>query len=152
MAAAALKVMCEFPDIRNDFTRVDNGVKDASKDLTTKLKQVRYVISEPVCVHILWCMAHICWCRAHILTVCECMHIADSTPLQITRGMKAARQADTCTLKGAILGLAKDHAARLGQTLNIGLKKDQRGISNEATACLFLPPEYVVDYLSDPEE
>lgn len=66
--------------------------------------------------------------------------------------MKAARQADTCTLKGAILGLAKDHAKRMGQTLDIGLKKDQRGIKNEGTACLLLPQNYVDDYLSDPQE
>ena len=66
--------------------------------------------------------------------------------------MKAARQADTCTLKGAILGLARDHAARLNCVLDIGLRKDQRGINSEGTACLFLPPKHVDNYLSDPEE
>ncbi|KAF9642332.1 hypothetical protein BDM02DRAFT_3133155 [Thelephora ganbajun] len=49
---------------------------------------------------------------------------------QITRGMKAARQADTYT----------------------GLRKEQRGIKNEGTGCLFLPPAYVNTYLSDSEE
>lgn len=71
---------------------------------------------------------------------------------QITRGMKAARQADTCTLKGAILGLARDQAARLDCILDVGLRKDQRGINNKGTACLFLPPKHVGDYLADPEE
>ena len=52
MAAAVLKTMSTFPDIRNDFTRVDNGIKDASKDLTSKLKQVRHALPWPVCVHI----------------------------------------------------------------------------------------------------
>ena len=65
--------------------------------------------------------------------------------------MKAARQADTCTLKGAILGLAKEHAARIGPTLDTGLRKDQRGINNEGTGCLFLPPEQLELYLSDVE-
>lgn len=68
---------------------------------------------------------------------------------QITRGMKAARQADTCTLKSAILGLARDHAARLGYTLDMGLRKDQRGINNEGTACLVLPYRHIEDYFSD---
>ena len=66
--------------------------------------------------------------------------------------MKAARQADTCTLKGAILKLAREHAARLGVDLDLGLRKDQRGINNEGTACLVLPYGHIKDYLSDPEE
>ena len=65
--------------------------------------------------------------------------------------MKAARQADSCTLKSAILGLAKEHAARIGQTLDTGLKKDQHGINNEGTVCLFLPRKHVRGYLIDPE-
>lgn len=48
MATAVLKTMSAFPDIRNDFTRVDNGVKDASKDLTSKLRQVRCMFSWPI--------------------------------------------------------------------------------------------------------
>ncbi|KAF9643154.1 hypothetical protein BDM02DRAFT_3192108, partial [Thelephora ganbajun] len=48
---------------------------------------------------------------------------------QITRGMKAARQADTYT----------------------GLRKEQHGIKNKGTGCLFLPPAYVDTYLSDSE-
>jgi hypothetical protein len=66
--------------------------------------------------------------------------------------MKAARQADTCTLKGAILGLARDHVTRLGYTLDIGLRKDQRGINSEGTACLVLPHRYTKGYFSNPEE
>ena len=66
--------------------------------------------------------------------------------------MKAARQADTCTLKGAILGLAREHVARLGCTLDVGLRKDQRGIKNEGTACLVLPYQYLKGYLSNPEK
>jgi len=65
--------------------------------------------------------------------------------------MRAARQADTCTLKGAILGLAKEHAERLGFTLDTRLKKDQRGINNPTTARLFLPNRYAADYHSDPQ-
>lgn len=42
MANAAIKTMSEFPDIREDFVRVDNGVEAASKDIAFKLKQVRY--------------------------------------------------------------------------------------------------------------
>lgn len=66
--------------------------------------------------------------------------------------MKAARQADTCTLKGTILELAKEHAGRLGQVIETGLKKERRGINDTGTGCLFLPPEYVDDYLSDTDE
>jgi len=65
--------------------------------------------------------------------------------------MRAARQADTCTLKSAILSLAKDHAEHLGYTMETRLMKDQRGINNSTMAHLFLPNEYEVDYLSDPE-
>lgn len=65
--------------------------------------------------------------------------------------MKAARQADTCTLKGIILGLAREHAARLGCTLDMGLRKDQRGINDDGTACLILPQRYMGKYLSDPK-
>jgi len=64
--------------------------------------------------------------------------------------MRATRQADTCTLKGAILSLAKEHAEWLGFTLDTGLKKDQRGINNPVTARLFLPNRYATDYHSDP--
>ena len=66
--------------------------------------------------------------------------------------MKAARQADTCTLKGAILKLARRHATRLGFDLDLGLRKDQRGINNEGTACLVLPYGRIKDYLSNPEK
>ena len=65
--------------------------------------------------------------------------------------MKAACQADTCMLKGAILGLAKDQAERLGQMLDVGLRKDQRGINNEGTVPLFLPPKRVDNYIADPQ-
>jgi len=41
MSAAALATMREFPDIREDCDRIDNGINGASKDLTSKLKQVR---------------------------------------------------------------------------------------------------------------
>lgn len=65
--------------------------------------------------------------------------------------MKAARQADTCTLKNAILILAADHAARLGVTLDVGLRKEERGINNIATARLFLPQKHVAAHRFDPE-
>ena len=64
--------------------------------------------------------------------------------------MKAAHQADTSTLKGMILSLARAHAGWLDCNLDIGLKKEQCGINNGATGCLFLPlmhiPEYLVDH------
>ena len=85
------------------------------------------------------------------MLVLKCIYMLLTSP-QITRGMKAARQADTCRLKGAILGLARDHAARLGQKLDVGLRKDQRGLKDEATACLFLPHKYRNKYLSNPEK
>lgn len=66
--------------------------------------------------------------------------------------MKAARQADTSTLKGLILGLAKAHARRLGQVLETGLRKDQRGIKDKGTACLLLPLKYMDDYLSNTQK
>lgn len=65
--------------------------------------------------------------------------------------MKAARQADTCTLKGVILALAKDHAGQFSFTLDVGLNKDQRGLKDEATACLFLPEEYLDEYCESKE-
>lgn len=69
MASAALKTMSEFPDIRNDFTRVDNGVRDASKELTHKLKQVCRTIPQLLYAHTPWRMAHICWYTAHTLPI-----------------------------------------------------------------------------------
>ena len=66
--------------------------------------------------------------------------------------MEAARQADTSTLKGMILSLAKEHAGWLDYILDIGLKKEQCGINNKATGSLFLPPTYVDDYAANPEE
>lgn len=66
--------------------------------------------------------------------------------------MKAARRADTCTLRGVILKLAREHVARLGCNLDLGLRKDQRGINDEGTACLVLPYVHIEDYLSNPEE
>ena len=77
--------------------------------------------------------------------------IPDNTYLQITKGMKAARQADTCTLNNVILGLACDHADRLGAPLDLRLQKEQRGINDEGTAVLFLPLKYKDSYLSSPE-
>jgi len=65
--------------------------------------------------------------------------------------MKAARQADTCTLKGTIISLAREHARRLGHRLDFGLRKDQRGIKNDGTACLFLPRKYMGTYNANPE-
>ncbi|KAF9642243.1 hypothetical protein BDM02DRAFT_3133219, partial [Thelephora ganbajun] len=71
---------------------------------------------------------------------------------QITRGMKAAHQADTCMLKGAILGLARAHVEQIGRPLDTRLRKEQCGIKNEGTGCLFLPPAYMDTYLSGSEE
>ena len=65
--------------------------------------------------------------------------------------MKAARQADTCTLKGTIIGLARKHVRRLGHCLDFGLRKDQRGIHNDGMACLFLPHKYMGTYNASPE-
>lgn len=42
MANAAIKTMSAFPDIRDDLARVDKHVMDASKELTSKLRQVCY--------------------------------------------------------------------------------------------------------------
>jgi hypothetical protein len=66
--------------------------------------------------------------------------------------MKAAQQADTSTLKSAILGLTKAHATRLGYSLDLGLRKDQRGINDSGTACLFLPRGHLDDYCFNPKE
>lgn len=66
--------------------------------------------------------------------------------------MKAACQADTCILKSVILSLVREHALQLDQILDVGLWKDQRGINNEATACLFLPYKHVDSYLADSKE
>jgi hypothetical protein len=66
--------------------------------------------------------------------------------------MKAARQADSSTLKNFILHYARDHATWLSHTLGIGLNKEQRGIQNIGTACLFLPVKYSEDYRTNPKE
>ena len=66
--------------------------------------------------------------------------------------MKAARQADSSTLKNSILHYARDHATQLSHTLDISLNKEQRGIQNIGTACLFLPVKYLEDYHANPKE
>jgi len=40
MARAAIRTISEFPDIRDDFVQIADGVGDAEKDLTSKLRQV----------------------------------------------------------------------------------------------------------------
>ena len=131
MTKVATKTISKFPEIREDCHRIRSDDQDAPHALTSRLKQV--------CHHHRWSThTHIC-----TLLTMFC--------LQITRGMKAARQADTCRLKGAILELAKYHAARLGQPLDTGLKKDQRGLKNEATACLLLPYQYHDEYCQNPK-
>ena len=65
--------------------------------------------------------------------------------------MKAARQADTSTLRGLILTLAHQHAKRLGYTLNTTLRKDECGLNNIGTACLFLPHHHLDEYVADPK-
>jgi len=139
MVNVAIKAMSEFPDIREDFVWVDNGVKDASKDIALKLKQVHYWPSQLMHAYICQCMLHICT----LLVV--------PYP-QITWGMKAACQVNTCMLKSAILGLAKEYAAWLGYTLDMALQKNQHGINNEGTACLFLPYRHIEDCFSDPDK
>ena len=36
--------MSAFPDIRNDLTHVDNSIKDTSRELMSKLRQVCYTL------------------------------------------------------------------------------------------------------------
>lgn len=52
MANAALKTLSKFPEIKDDFARMDAGVGEASKELTSKLKQVRYMPFWPIYAHI----------------------------------------------------------------------------------------------------
>lgn len=61
MANAALKTMSMFPEIKDDFARMDNGVGEAFKDITSKLKQVHS--------RLFWLMhAHIC---TLLMTACH---------------------------------------------------------------------------------
>ena len=48
MANAAIKTTFEFPDIREDLACVGEDIKDASKALTNKQKQVRHTLRQSI--------------------------------------------------------------------------------------------------------
>lgn len=60
MANAAIKTMSKFPDIREDFTQIDDSIEGALKDLTVKLKQV---CPADVCTYMLACAAYMPVCN-----------------------------------------------------------------------------------------
>ena len=124
LIAGVIQIIRDFPELRDDLKQAKND----ADELVNKLREV----------YSLFCV-----------TICAYMHLTNVS--QFNRGMQAARQADSSTIRRDISLLAAKDAEKRGWTVSHGVRKGDQGLKSEHTARFILPLDDREEYLKDPK-